>query len=285
MGTDNTAALKTAFGAIVRPQPYLPDEKIEELAVLFSDPVACASFFPFSGSEYKEEWDVLQCLSGSSHPAAKGILKNLLLFGSKSKSPLRHYDGNRFMTAELLGQFDPADRKELLCKPWMIADMVDAQNYHWNDEAVIQWIDDSSPEDRLDILCADAAIYALLTRGENAIMIERSRPKVMEWFLEQSNEAKAKMLKGYAAARSFIEAFGYEGMAIVEHYVPQEERADILSSKSMLFHCFKGDLAEAFIRSLSPEGRESFFNPEQIYFGKTIHDGMNGAGLKQKFGF
>ncbi len=52
---NNDAVLKTAFGAIVRPEPYLPDEKIEELAVLFSDPAVCASFFPFSGSEYKEE--------------------------------------------------------------------------------------------------------------------------------------------------------------------------------------------------------------------------------------
>lgn len=280
---NNNAALKTAFDAIVRPKPYLPDEKIEELAVLFSYPAACASFFPFSGEKYNEEWDVLECLSGSSHPDAKGILKNLLLFGSKSKSPLRHYDGNRFITTRMIGTFDPADRKELLCKPWMIADLVNNDSYHWNDEAVIGWIDDYSSEDRLDILCADAAIDALLNKGEYSVKL--NRPKVMGWFTEQPEEAKAKILSCAYAARGFIEAFGDVGLDLVEHYVPQEARADILADKSMLFHCFKGDLAEAFLRSLSPEGRESFFNPEQIYFGKTLHDGMNGAGLKQKFGF
>ncbi len=187
------------------------------------------------------------------------------------------------MTAELLGQFNPADRKELLCKPWMIADLVDNDRYHWNDKTVIQWIDDYSPEDRLDILCADAALNALLNEGEHSVKLNRA--KVMGWFTEQSDEGKARILGGANAARGFIKAFEHAGFDIVEQYVPQQERAQILSDKSMLFHYFKGDLADAFLRSLSPEGREPFFDPDQIYFGKTIHDGMDGVGLKQKLGF
>lgn len=262
--------VKEVFGAVVKPKPYVNPRKIEALAIKFSDPAFCEAFLRESSQQRKNcsfedsLMGFVKMLLASSHPSAEEIIKNLILYGTKEGGIDLGFDGNRFEITEIIGNLKASYRKEILCKPWLVADLVDVNCYHWNDEAVVGWIDEYESEDRADILSTDAVIYALMLHGEHK-HIDNNRKKVKEWFDKQPDDKKAVILKAYGAARSFIKVFGQEGLDIITQYLPESQRIDLYANTSLLFTDYPKSLALAFLRTLPPTELVKFTDPEQFF--------------------
>lgn len=279
------------FESVVRPKPYIPEEKIDALAALFESPAYCKAFIEetrgndgLSANDLtngREQILMLECFEQSPNPKAKSIIKNILLHGREEGGVLNHWDGNRFVTARLIQHLDPQDRKEVLCKPYMISDLVDCSYYHWNDKAVVDMIDQYDPGDRLDILCAPDAVNALLNGGKEELRADVTWPKVRAWFEEQPAEGKKKILESHAAARGFMQAFGMEGLDIVKAIIPPEELKGVFARRQDLsMYMQDKNVAHAYLASLPEADRESFFEDGIFYPSNKWGFSLYGSGLR-----
>lgn len=278
MNRDQHKAFNQAFDATMRPKP---ETKIDELVAHFSNTDACKAFF--SDNDKDMQRDVLKALQHSDHPLAKTTIKNLLVYGGKLGSPL-HFDVGGY-TAELIGLLNEADRKEVLCKSWMIASLC-RNGYgqsHLHDKKLREWIESYEPEDRLDILCADSALNFLLNWGQRPDHPDMwNRPKVMEWFMDQDEQGKSRMLSTPEGAWGFMSAYGKKGVALVNQYIPREKQEKIFSTtQSILLLYLSESVAGAFLRSVSPDFREQFFESER-YYSIQGKGGMSGPELRKK---
>jgi hypothetical protein len=287
MPIPKTGTAATLFNSVVEPRPYIPDDALAILAPKFEDEDYCLAFVAecekLSGREYKNSIVYhLRLLSESKNPLAKSILKNILLHGRKEGSPTDHYDGNRFITAEVIGTLSKKDRRDVLAKRWMVADLVDERSYHWNDAAVLKWLGEYKPADRLEILSAGGAVDHLLNYGTGDLRAE-CRAKVREWIAEQSLEGQRRILLATSAGLGVIQAFGLEGLEIVKAALPEQDRAQIIGPDEHITLYLKPEMVYAFLQSLSAQDREKFFDPEQGYLGNGPENYMSGAKLKAKY--
>ena len=144
---------------------------------------------------------------------ARHVIKNILL----QKPELSWRDSNGKITAELVEVLDPKHRKEVLCQPGMINRLVSVGLNKWEDTTVIGWLNQYGDQDRLDILCTDGFLDALLWAGDIAQQ-KNNRVAVMRWVSDLSEGAKGRLVNAGGAAEAIESVFGKVGENFVKKY-------------------------------------------------------------------
>lgn len=260
----NPQRYKAIFRGVVRPEPYIPYEKVPELAEPFKAPGYCMEFIRTCERGEEDVLSLMVMLERTNHPAARELFKNLLTYGHAHGSPLKPFESDMAITAMMMNALDVQDRKRLLGKTGMIADLVDNNEGRRYDRLVLDELEQSTPQERGRILAADFAVDHLLNFGRPDFRAY-SRDKVVQWFEEQPDEDRRRIMRARYAAQGFLKAFGVDGVNTVNTYLDQSERAKVISPQNRrLFYNFTEETVRAYLASLSDEDRAKFFDPAVI---------------------